>query len=106
MNTIPNMNDYNLTPENLFRYEISKPYWREFSSKEFVQSIVHNIRQELFVLKTRLDFICNDQNVNSTPLEALNNLKTVRENCEDMSLNINRLKEILDLAWAHANDLD
>jgi hypothetical protein len=49
-----------LTPETVYKYEKAMPYWLQYETESFIQSIVHEAREQVFAVETLLKYVHED----------------------------------------------
>ena len=103
---LQDFSQFGLTKENLYKYEDSLPYWQKYPPDKFIREIIHEIRESVFRIQTLVDYVCQDSKISSQTLDALSNLRTVKEEFDFMSEDFIKLKNVLELAWEYADAIN
>ncbi len=90
-----------LTRETLFNSNKSLPFWLQYAPDDFIQVIVHEIKEEVVAIEEWAKLLCGTPGVDNLVLGS-NPPITAKDGCVAISDKGKRLRDILDLAWDYA----
>ena len=98
MNNSKNKNDR----DEIFNPETAMPYWLKYNPKDFIQTIVHEIREEASYVKVYMKAFEDDPDIASHPIKSIWGPRTVEENSVEIRKHLDKIQKILTIAWEYS----
>jgi len=76
--------------------------WFQYNSRDFIQLIVHETKQEIFVIETLLKILLDDSSITNLSVNSILGTRTVEENCTEIMQRLARLRQITSIAWEYS----
>lgn len=102
MSTKTSWSDMGYTEETLFTVD-AMPYWKQYPSNEFIQSLVHEVKRELALMDGYIKLLREHGQISNVAAQKLNNA-TAEQLCDIILQREAKLLNLLDIAWEYTKN--